>query len=255
MYGLLPARIPHLIELAQTFLLMDNWFCSMPGPTWPNRMFVHGASSCGLDNSLKFNELADAVYKPESYLSLPNGHIFERCRDMGVSWRVYKTDRFVQTLGMRGMVDSAMAPGNKNKFFRDSSRLASDLASGDAAQYTFIEPYHAPPTFSSGNSQHPVGAVTAGDDFIYQVYAAIRKSPLWANSLLLVTWDEHGGFYDHVVPPAAPPRGTANSTSSAHGCPPFSFLPTRPKDWARTYSQARHSITLQSSLPFERPST
>jgi phospholipase C len=209
--GLLPQQIPRLMELAQNYLVMDNWFSSMPGPTWPNRLFAHGASSCGLDNSLKFNETIDSVYFDDRYLSLPRGHIFERCSAKGVSWRVYKTDRFVQTLAMRGMVDAAMAPGNKNKFFRDSTRLASDLASGDAAQYTFIEPYYDLPFFGGGNSQHPVGSIAAGDEFIYQVYSAIRKSPLWAKSLLVVTWDEHGGFFDHVPPPTAPPPGESKA--------------------------------------------
>lgn len=211
MFGLLPGRIPRLMELAQNFLLMDNWFSSMPGPTWPNRMFAHAASSCGLDNSLRFNELGDAVYNPQRYLSLPRGHIFERCIAQGVSWRVYKTDRFVQALGMRGMVDAATAPGNRDKFFRDTSKITGDLKNSDAAQYTFIEPYHAPPNFANGTSQHPVGSIAAGDEFIYQVYSAIRKSPLWSSSLLLVTWDEHGGFYDHVPPPTAPPPGESVS--------------------------------------------
>ena len=112
------------------------------------------------------------------------------------------------TMAMRGMVDLATAPGNQDKFFRDTYWLASDLKSGDAAQYTFIEPrFNILNNYRNGNSMHPLGSVAAGDQFVYQIYSAIRKLAVWESSLLVVSWDEHGGFYDHVTPPAAPPPG------------------------------------------------
>ena len=206
--GLKPSLIPRLMELAQNFVLMDNWYSSMPGPTWPNRMFAHAASSCGLDNSLSNGETLKSVISPSAYLNTPNGHIFERCVAGNVTWRIYKSDPFVQTMAMRGMVDLATAPGNQDKFFRDTYWFASDLKSGDAAQYTFIEPrFNILNNYRNGNSMHPLGSVAAGDQFVYQIYSAIRKSAVWESSLLVVSWDEHGGFYDHVTPPAAPPPG------------------------------------------------
>jgi phospholipase C len=73
------------------------------------------------------------------------------------------------------------------------------------APYTFIEPtYSAETAYILGNSQHPHDNMEGGEWFIKNTYEAIRNSPLWTKSLLIITWDEHGGFYDHVKPPSAP---------------------------------------------------
>ena len=71
-------------------------------------------------------------------------------------------------------------------------------------------------TFRGGNSQHPLDDVTHGEQLIKAVYEAVRNSPIWENSLLIVTWDEHGGFYDHVVPPPAIPPGDKIVTPGAN---------------------------------------
>jgi phospholipase C len=87
--------------------------------------------------------------------------------------------------------------------------FASDVASPsyDAA-YTFIEPsYDVFDEYEGGNSQHPLGSVKAGEILIKKTYEALRRSPIWENSMLIVTYDEHGGFYDHVAPPSARPTG------------------------------------------------
>ena len=78
--------------------------------------------------------------------------------------------------------------------------------------YTWIEPNYGDTlhnTYRGGNSQHPMDDVMPGEALIKTVYEGIRNSQHWDSSLLIVTWDEHGGFYDHVVPPAAiPPADT-----------------------------------------------
>jgi phospholipase C len=87
----------------------------------------------------------------------------------------------------------------------------------------FIEPNYGllePPLFDfrCGNSQHPSDDVARGEALIKQVYEAIRQSPHWESSLLLITYDEHGGFFDHVVPPAAvPPGDVTDPVNNGHG--------------------------------------
>lgn len=204
MLGFDPADLPVVMSLAREYLLMDNWFSSMPGPTWPNRFFAHAASSGGLDDSPAGNDAADAVYRPDKYFEIEHGHLFDRLTAAGKTWRVYHGDR-PQVLALQGMVSAYS--GFSHPLFRSTTKLASDLKSKDAAAYTWIEPTYAPLSRFDGDSQHPLGSVRAGEALIKMVYNAIRQSDLWSSSLLVVTWDEHGGFFDHVRPPEAKPPG------------------------------------------------
>jgi phospholipase C len=207
MLGFDAPKVSVLIELAKNNLYFDNWFSSMPGPTWPNRLFAHAASSGGLDNSLSAIDAGGAVTNPGSYLDFENGHIFDRLVAKGVSWRVYhqKTNLFdyPQVLCLKGMVSK----WTDRNFFRPFSQFKSDMLHGDVAGYTFIEPKYDLPSYSNGNSQHPTGKISPGEVLIKDVYTAIFKQSVGAHSALLITWDEHGGFFDHVTPPAAVPPG------------------------------------------------
>lgn len=208
MLGLTPESIPVLMSLATDYLLMDNWFSSMPGPTWPNRFFAHAASSGGLDNSPAFNDTLDAEFRPDKSFQIEHGHIFDRLSASGNSWRVYHGDR-PQVLALTGMVSTYVGSTfhPKTAPFRPSTNLGDDLANGDAAQYTWIEPTYDPIFSFNGDSQHPLGAISAGEALVKRIYNAVRQSSLWESSVLVVTWDEHGGFFDHVVPPKAQPPG------------------------------------------------
>ncbi len=200
--GFAAPAIPTLIKLARSSLFFDNWFSAMPGPTWPNRLFAHAGSSAGLDNSLGNLATFGAVTQPGQYLRFDHLHVFEQLVSKGVTWRVYRGDTYPQVLSLRGMVDK------RDQFFRPIEQLQPDLQASDAASYTFIEPnYAALSNFANGNSQHPLGAVSAGEALIAYVHDSIFKSALGSASVLLVTWDEHGGFFDHVPPPGAIPPG------------------------------------------------
>lgn len=210
MMGFGESEVPKLIDIAANNLYFDNWFSSMPGPTWPNRLFAHAASSGGLANSLSGPDAIKAVKNPGFFLDFSNGHIFDRLTRFGVTWRVYHHKAltnfdYPQVLCLKGMVDK----WHNNKFFRPFSQLASDIKAGDVAAYTFIEPKYDLPGYSQGNSQHPIGRISDGDFLIQSVYDKIFKQKVGANSALLITWDEHGGFYDNVNPPAAAPPGDA----------------------------------------------
>jgi phospholipase C len=194
----LPSQLPVLNALAREFALCDRWFSSMPGPTWPNRLFIHAGSSGGLDDSPSFTREFRSM--TTDGFRFDNGTIFDLLDESHREWSVYSDDEFPQALsiaGMRKRLDSN---------FRSFKTFADDIADPSFSQsYVFIEPdYHAfTGKFRGGNSQHPMDDVTSGERFLKSVYEAVRASPCWEKSLLLVTYDEHGGFFDHTIPPAA----------------------------------------------------
>jgi len=191
-----PDQLPVLHALASEFVVCDNWHASLPGPTWPNRMFVHAASSGGLDHSPTVAEIAE--WEGISGFPFPKGTIFDRLNAAGVRRRLYGGDDFPMVAALKGIHLSDI---------RHYSLFANDvLQPGYADRYIFIEPsYDVLNKYRNGDSQHPLGDVTRGEALIKQTYEAIRNSPVWNTSLLIITWDEHGGFYDHVSPGIAPP--------------------------------------------------
>jgi phospholipase C len=191
--------LPVLTALAHEFVVCDRWFSAMPGPTWPNRFFLHGASSGDLDDSPSLEQIAE--WELFHGFALPHGTVFDRLRAASVCWRIYAGDNFPQVRALAGIQESDLRP---------YAHFAADLASGPyPAAYTFIEPDygHVTSDYRCGTSQHPLDDVTRGEQLIKCTYEAIRHSPRWETSLLIITWDEHGGFYDHVAPPAAVPPG------------------------------------------------
>jgi phospholipase C len=189
-----PEQLPVLTQLAQEFVVCDRWFSSMPGPTWPNRFFLHAATAGGLDHSpsipKEITSTAGAAYK------FDNGTVFDLLDSAKLEWTIYRGDDFPQALHMNGMAD-------KFGKFLPFDRFSADLQQADYSKsYVFIEPdWHPFTHFQCGNSQHPVDDVTRGEHLLKEVYEAIRNSPVWEKSLLIITYDEHGGFYDHVPPP------------------------------------------------------
>ena len=202
-----PDQLRVLNALAGEFALCDRWFSSLPGPTWPNRFFAHAASSGGLDDSPSSAGVAISTLL-EGY-RFWNGTIFDRLESACLPWEVIEGDVFPVTFAVSGMTEYAI-----EGHFRDYEDFGPAVASKDyAPRYTFIEPNYGnvlPTTsedFTCGNSQHPLDDVTRGEQLIKEVYEAIRNSPHWESSLLIVTWDEHGGFADHVKPPTAAAPG------------------------------------------------
>ncbi len=191
-----PAQLPVMTTLAKEFAVCDRWFSSLPGPTWPNRFFVHAASSGGLDDSPSFSrEFKSILYEGFKF---DNGTIYDELDNSKHDWMIYCDDEFPQALSIAGM------RAQYDKHFRQFEFFKKDLSNPHFSKsYVFIEPdYHAfTGKFRGGNSQHPADDVTSGERFIKDIYESIRGSPHWEQSLLIITYDEHGGFYDHVVPP------------------------------------------------------
>ena len=166
----------------------------MPGPTWPNRFFVHAASSAGLDHSPTTAEII--LWESLAGLSFNHGTIFDRMNSAKVKWRLYAGDAFPIVAALKGIQLTLVHPYRQ---------FLNDIAAPNyPAVYTFIEPsYNVLSDYKCSTSQHPLDDVTRGESLIKCTYEAIRNSPVWNDSLLIITWDEHGGFYDHAAPPRA----------------------------------------------------
>jgi phospholipase C len=189
-----PEQLPVLMALAQEFAVCDNWHASMPGPTWPNRMFVHAASSGGLDHSPTTEEIVE--WETMGGFPFKAGSIFDALKKKGVSRRLYAGDDFPMVAALKGisLLD-----------VRHYSNFATDLGQSTYPyNYVFIEPsYDVLNDYKNSTSQHPLTDLALGEGLIKETYEAIRNSPHWNSSVLIITWDEHGGFYDHAIPPTA----------------------------------------------------
>ncbi len=215
-----PKQLPVLNQLAREFAVCDRWFSSLPGPTWPNRLFAMAATSGGLDNSP--DAVNSALLASINGFEFQNGNIFDALDAKCIPWRIFAGDDFPVSGLLQGM--------NVNRLHGKIGDLAdfeSQVnAPGFSDNFIFIEPKYGahtfdvtgPGDFTCGNSMHPLDDVTQGEQLIKMVYEAIRNSPAWERSMLIVTFDEHGGFYDHVAPgPAAPPGDLTSADYSVFG--------------------------------------
>ncbi len=179
-----------LHTLALEYAVCDRWFASVPSETWPNRLFMHTASSDGkLMNQTR-------IY------SMPT--IFDRLEKAGLSWAVY-CDQFPQSAALSRLADNfVFGPLDPNRRFRSIKRFYKDCRNGMLPNYAFLEPSYFNKT---ANDDHPPHDVVRGQQLMADIYHEVRRSSLWKKSLLAILYDEHGGFFDHVEPPAAvPPR-------------------------------------------------
>jgi phospholipase C len=183
-----PELLPVLSGLAKGFAVCDQWFASVPTETMPNRAFACAATSQG--------------HMDDKTTSFTVPSIFGQLTDHDVSWSIYGYTS--QPLTRLDFPDTKSAPDSNFGLFTDFQAAAK---AGTLASYVFLEPSWE----TTGNSQHPNYNVALGEQLIYDTYEALRTGPDWSSTLLIVTYDEHGGCYDHVAPPggATPPDSTA----------------------------------------------
>ncbi|MGB7947468.1 MAG: alkaline phosphatase family protein [Candidatus Binatia bacterium] len=182
-----PEMLPVLSALARGYAVCDYWYCSVPTETMPNRAFVGAATSQGhMDDKTKS-------------FTVPS--IFGLLGQNNVSWTIYGYD--TDPLTRHTFPDTSDADDSHFGLFKDFQAAA---AGGTLSAYTFLEPSWAP----TGNSQHPNYDVALGEQLIHDVYYAVYNGKAWEQTLLIITYDEHGGCYDHVAPPsgAVPPDNT-----------------------------------------------
>jgi phospholipase C len=194
--------LPILSTLAMEFTLFDHWHASLPGPTEPNRAFLHSCSSDGLTDN-------DPEVLTEGF---PQKTLQESLMEVNRDWMVWY-DEFPTTLFMR--------PLRYYPFhFETMESFYSAVESGDLPDYSFVEPrYFSIVGEFLGNDQHPNHEVSQGELFLKNVYEAVRASPVWNKTALIITYDEHGGYYDHVPTPLNIP----NPDGVVSTDPPFNF--------------------------------
>ena len=167
---------PFCSGLAANYTTADRYFCSILGPTFPNRIFQHAAQTDRIDNS--------------AFLStLPT--IWDRLRDAGVSRRYYFSN--LPFLALWGLAHLSIAA--------TFDQFLADAAAGTLPAVSFVEPRFTLGDGVFSNDDHPHADVRAGDAFLSQVFHALAGGPGWPGTVLVVTYDEWGGFFDHVPPP------------------------------------------------------
>ncbi|KAI1826924.1 phosphoesterase family-domain-containing protein [Xylaria intraflava] len=183
----LPEQLPYLHAIGRTFPICDRWFCSVPGQTWANRMYLIAGTSLGITST---DQDLNGTLVPESH------SYFTTLNDFNITWRNYvpgfgKPDA-KSTLD-RFPADNATAHAHG----ADRDQFFSDAAAGKLPQYSLID------TNGTLDSQEAPQNMVVGDALLFSIVQALGASPQWNKSMLIVTWDEHGGYYDHVPPPVA----------------------------------------------------
>ena len=204
--------LPFYYDLAKTFAINDRYFCSVIGQTFPNRAYFVAGTSFG---HLTTSEIIQGGgYKPL------NGTIYDRMDAAGVTWTDYFSD-------LPFALIYATSPGHT----KPVSAFAADAAAGTLPDVAFVDASALPTQIINGHitgtDEHPPQDIRSGEYFVSTVINALRNSPSWNDSVLFFTYDEHGGFYDHVPPPPASQGGAPTPDGIAPGqCADASNLPT-----------------------------
>jgi phospholipase C len=175
-------HLPFTYSLARHFPIGQRYFCSTLCQTYPNRRFFFTGTASGLisTNLTETNQLKAA-----------NGSIFDRLDAHGIGYAVYYGDLPSWAI-VPGLVTAARGP-RQHKF----DDFYPDAAAGRLPAFTFLDPNY------STTSQEDPQDVDVGEEFIARVVRALTRAPTWKNTALFITYDEHGGYYDHVPPPRA----------------------------------------------------
>jgi len=188
----LPEDLPVMTSLADEYVLMDRFFASLPGPTWPNRLYFLSGTSAGLTETFPW-------YQDKTGHLYPQKTIFDQVTEGGGTWKVYYNDTpwelMLKTLAVN---TDKLHP--LDVFFDDAKK-------GTLPSLSWINPRCAINYTAKlgANDQHPDHDVNLGEAFYKDIYEALRASPAWLDTLFILTYDEHGGFYDHVPPPSGVP--------------------------------------------------
>ncbi len=194
MYG--EQHLPVYYKLADEFRVCDRWFCAHPGPTWPNRFATVMGSIPAIDNF--------AIDDPQiGFLKHPS--IYDTLTSYGIEWKVFESDLSLVRMFDRYRLDDRRVVPIDDKADGLDATLRTP---GSLPRVMFVEPNFADlPPLATANDDHPPADLANGQAFIARVCDAIWSAGRFNQCLVCITYDEHGGFYDHVAPP-----GTAKST-------------------------------------------
>jgi phospholipase C len=212
MYYFTPDKLPVLTSLATEFAVFNGWFASIPGPTICNRAFAHYGTSFGKVGM-------DLFYVKEPFKS-----IYDRMvtANPARTSKLYYYDQASSTMEIVNLLQ------HQSELFATYDQFLADCSKGTLPDYSFVEPNYNDHDGDNGaelaSDQHPDHHVQAGERFIASVYNAIRGNPnLWKSTALLIVYDEHGGIYDHVPPPACMKDGFVAQPNDTQTGKPFEF--------------------------------
>lgn len=183
-----PESAPVINGLAREYAVFTHWHCDAPTCTFPNRSFFHAGTSGGLlDNEITYNYA----------WTFDHENLFQRATERDVSWTAYfdpSQKVCLTAINLAGL--------KHRKMWKEHTKplddFYADAAAGTLPQYSWVEPNML---FGDLCDYHPPRDIRAGEQFLAQVYEAVRNSPQWEQTALVVMFDEHGGCYDHVAPP------------------------------------------------------
>jgi phospholipase C len=234
-----PEQLPVLSGLARHYAVSDEWYCSVPSQTNTNRAFAMAGTSRGMVNNSFYdpyastwNPLTGALKKAAEGISnadaLPvsTRSLFEVLQQFGLSWKVYwqstwppRATTTTASQYLRTMLPLLGGNCFDPHFVQfsgadDHGTFFADARAGRLPAFTWIEPewgggpyWSHPVRSTTGNDMHPVCDTTVAEDFVARVYNALSDGKAWHDTLLVITFDENGGTYDHLPPPVALPSG------------------------------------------------
>jgi phospholipase C len=181
------SQLPTNSALVDDFTICDNYFCSILGPTFPNRFYTHAAQTDRLGNALT-----------QSFLPT----IWDKLAAANVSANYYFSDEpFLALWGP-----------NYLPIARHVTTFFAQAAAGTLPSYSYIDPFFVGEDQGGSNDDHPHADIRRGQAFLGKVVNALLCSPLWSKTVLVITYDEWGGFFEHVAPPSLPDAFTATAT-------------------------------------------
>jgi phospholipase C len=173
------ADLPTTTQLVNNFTISDTYFCSILGPTYPNRFYTHAATT-------------DRISNTSDTSTLPT--IWDRLADKGISANYYFSDLpFLLLWGDKYL-----------PIARPVDTFFAQAATGTLPAYTYLDPFFLGEDQGGSNDDHPHADIRRGQSFVAKVVNALMSSPTWSSTVLVITYDEWGGFFEHVVPPVLP---------------------------------------------------
>jgi phospholipase C len=212
MNGFGPEHVPALSALANGYAVCDHWYSSIPTQTYANRSFLHAGTASGYVNDVW--KTGPEIWDVAVFLN-DTTTIFNLLEAAGISWNIYYGGSLafcVSFLTQERLQSYATVDPTTNRFWH-MPQFYADAAAGNLPSYTFIEPhFFSSLTYGPENDGHPPvnpididgpSLLSRADKLVGDVYLALRNSATWDRTLFLITFDEHGGTYDHVPPPLA----------------------------------------------------
>lgn len=209
-------ELPFTYSLASTFPVGDRWFCSLLGQTDPNRRYLIAATSSGMTDDISTTATFGNLEQDSLLATLANGTIFDRLEAFGISWADYYSSFPTGCTALLYPVDdsgvafsihggSSAGPSSSPRApdpsslenFKPIDQFFTDAAAGSLPNFCIVDP-----NYSTQSQENPQNMVI-GEQFMAKVINAVMEGPGWEKTLLIYTYDEHGGYYDHVPPPPA----------------------------------------------------